>query len=432
MKKTISLLVLIFVSYFSSGQKNYTLEQCKNLYGSSNYQELIPALESLPEEVYVDSSYTINFMLGLSLCKTGNISRGQRVLNWMIPNYDLDPGQIGIINREIYNCGSINNTPVRLGVLELWYNRNSNAGVKSKIYIPNGLSDKTYSSSNTQFIDTLLNREYPNRIIKLDSIVQNKDLPNNRSLNPNFYRSEHFILFGDSRKKEDSLEVISIELERTLRFYNIFFQFKLPENYINVYVLSSDQRLNSFAKDYHRIKLAEKTRGYTFEPDHSIAGSLPTNPAGTLKHELLHLLLHQNFQAVPPWMDEGLSALYEVSVFDNNGLSGRANWRGNIIHDNWGMVNIPDFALRKILIEYSWEKANKDVSNQALVNAISRYFFLFLQENNLLQKYVMAVKNYSPDKSEMFFVEELEKVFKTSYNNINDHYYQWLRAIVKV
>lgn len=431
MKTLISTTIFILISALGYCQY-FTLQQCKDMYYDSRYSEIIPSLENQDSVVYVKNSFTINLMLGSSLCKTGNKDRGRRVLNWITSKYDLDPVQLGIINEEISNCNPSNLHPVKINALALWYNRNSNAGVKSKIIDFNPKPNEVSSTSSSRFIDTSLFKECPLRIKKRDLIIQNEDLPKNRLLIPNFYRSQHFLLFGDTRKTSDSLKTISKELERTLEFYESYFQLNLPDNYINVYALSSYNSLLQFAEVYHRIRLEENTVGYTFELDCSISGYLPTNPAGTLKHELLHLLLHQNFQAVPPWMDEGLSALYEVSGFDANDkiLYGWNNWRGPVLRKHMDLVHAPKYSLERILTDYSWKNANnKDEFNQAdqiLINAISRYFFLFLQESKLLQRYILAVKDYSPDDSNRFFIEELQKVSEDSINIFENKFYSWL------
>jgi hypothetical protein len=427
MKTAAFITFLIQISIVSYTQE-FTLEQCKDKYKDAIYWEIIPSLDSFSGDIYRQNSFTINFMLGSCLCRSGNPVRGQKVLQWIVPNYDLDPKQLKIIRKEIAVCGAVNTIRPDLGALTLWYNRSSNAGVRSKVYI-NFKPEEANSSSPSQIIDSSLNREYPLRIIKLGTEVTDDNFPADRKMIPNFFRSDHFILFGDAGKKTGSLEIISAELEKTLDFYISFFRLALPENYINVYVLSTVPDLARFAKICHRIKLADNTLGYTFEPDHSIAGALPSNPAGTLKHELLHLLIHQNFQAVPPWIDEGLAALYEVSVFRENGLEGMPNWRGNIIKDNRDALQIKEFSFKTILTEYSWDRSKNEERYQAMINAVSRYFFLYLQEQKLLQEYILAIKEYSPGSPDKFFTEVLEKVSGKSFDDFNKSFYQWLREV---
>ncbi len=428
MKKAVFIIFLIKISIVSYTQE-FTLEQCKEKYKDALYGEIIPSLDSFTGDIYRQNSFTINFMLGSCLCRSGDQVRGQKVLKWITSNYDLDPRQLRIIRKEMTGCGAVNTVRPDLEALVLWYNRSSNAGVRSKVFI-NFKPDETNASSPSRIIDSSLNREYPLRIIKLCKEVKYDSFPADRKMIPNFLRSEHFLLFGDNGKKTGSLEIISAEMEKTLDFYINFFRLALPENYINVYILSSVPDLSRFAKVCHRIKLADNTLGYTFEPDHSIAGALPSNPAGTLKHELLHLLIHQNFQAVPPWIDEGLAALYEVSVFKDTILAGMNNWRGNIIKDNRNALQLNEFSLRTILTEYSWDRSKYEEGFQALINAISRYFFLYLQENLMLQEYILAIKEYSPASSDKFFIDVLEKVSSKSFDDFNKSFYQWLMATV--
>jgi hypothetical protein len=428
MKRAVFSIFIIQISIVTYTQE-FTLEQCKEKYKDALYEEIIPSLDSFSGDIYRQNSFTINFMLGSSLCRSGNQVRGQKVLKWITSNYDLDPRQLRIINKEMTGSGTVNSIRPDLEALMLWYNRSSNAGVRSKVFI-NFKPDETNASSPSRMIDSSLNREYPLRIIKLGTEVKYDSFPADRKMIPNFLRSEHFLLFGDSGKNTGALEIISAELEKTLDFYLSYFRLVLPENYINVYILSSVPDLARFARTCHRIKLADNTLGYTFEPDHSIAGALPSNPAGTLKHELVHLLIHQNFQAVPPWIDEGLAALYEVSVFKDTILAGMNNWRGNIIKDNRSALQANEFSLRTILTEYSWDRSKNEERYQALINAISRYFFLYLQQNRLLREYILAIKEYSPGSSDKFFIDAVEKVSGKSFDDFNKGFYQWLTETV--
>lgn len=434
MKKKKLLIYLVVISTAINLNAQYTLEQCELYYNQGQYSVIIPTLKNFKGRVYKQNSFLINYMLGTSLCRTQSVENGTKLLHWLKRKYDLDYQQKIIINNEINRCGIDQVMPSSIAWIGI--GRNSIAGIRSKVYKRRFNIDSSFSYSQNKLIDSSYFGIYSKRIIKKDSI-QNINIPklfytDANNLNKHIV-SDNFIVFSGNNKTEQALKHIANQLERTLKFYFEFYDFKNPNSYINVNVLNSFNSLYDFAGNFHKIKVSQRTIGYTFEPDHSISGFLPFTGTGTLRHELLHLLLHQNFQAVPPWMDEGLSSLYEVSRFDDtDSLYGKDNWRGRLISKYWNHVTRkPSFQLKFILTKFDWEMANKNYEYFEIIYAVSRYFFLFLQEEGKLKIYFNKVINYSPNSEEDFFIQELEKVFTDSYENIEKEFYKWLEKIIK-
>lgn len=85
----------------------------------------------------------------------------------------------------------------------------------------------------------------------------------------------------------------------------------------------------------HGLEVAFGTIGYSFKNDLSVSAVVRGPYAGTLKHELTHLLVRTNFGDIPPWLDEGLAALYEVSRLEGDYLRGLPNWRAEVLKRYW-------------------------------------------------------------------------------------------------
>ena len=75
--------------------------------------------------------------------------------------------------------------------------------------------------------------------------------------------------------------------------------------------------------------------GYSFQPNMSRVAVIPSTTIGTLAHELFHLMVRNDFGDIPPWMDEGMAALYEVSRIRGTMIAGIPNWRGTVLERFW-------------------------------------------------------------------------------------------------
>src|SRR4029453_12868338 len=76
--------------------------------------------------------------------------------------------------------------------------------------------------------------------------------------------------------------------------------------------------------------------GYSFSADQSMVGWADGKAYGTFAHELFHVMVRGNFGDIPPFLDEGMAALYEVSGFEQGRAAGVRNARGAPLRKNWG------------------------------------------------------------------------------------------------
>src|ERR1051325_10177877 len=95
-----------------------------------------------------------------------------------------------------------------------------------------------------------------------------------------------------------------------------------PSYFITVYLVPNDGILGLLASLIHGITIYEGTIGYSFPYDQSITAIIPRMIFGTLKHELFHLMVRKNFGDIPPWLEEGMATLYEVSRVRDEGIVG--------------------------------------------------------------------------------------------------------------
>lgn len=102
---------------------------------------------------------------------------------------------------------------------------------------------------------------------------------------------------------------------------------------------------------------------------------------GTLAHELTHALAHADFPRMPEWLDEGLAALHEESIFSEDGrrLIGQPNWRDAVLQEAYGRTHPPRI---EHLVSQTFGRRDAEVDY-----ALARNVCLYLQSRDLLSAF---------------------------------------------
>ena len=153
-----------------------------------------------------------------------------------------------------------------------------------------------------------------------------------------------------------------------------------------------------------------------------MVGYVPTTAIGTLRHELFHLMVRNNFGDIPPWMDEGLAALFEVAELKDGRVMGLSNWRGEVLKQ------LSDRAPSvQELVDMNWSnfaggETEESTAKLAAIHAKARYLMLFFQEqDNLVRVYKQfQVRGVGADA-----VTELEKVLDQDLGSVETAFQNW-------
>jgi len=161
---------------------------------------------------------------------------------------------------------------------------------------------------------------------KIDSIISNRFIGSRHII------GENFIIISNRFTQSDLALTLQL-LEKTLAYYKKTLDIEQPKNYITVF-LSNDYY--DVTKDIRRIygdTINKYILGYTNPKSFGIVAWLPSaQGVGTIKHELIHLLLHNQFSLCPHWIEEGIATLFEESFFSGDELAPQGNWRGTLLN----------------------------------------------------------------------------------------------------
>jgi len=421
------------------------------------YVEVLQRLRIYRLEPYGKNA-EVDYMIGASLCRTSSRNAAQDRFQFMLDRYRLLPEERKAVRTEMQKC-AINSPPTVIQFLSTGQSSGTVGGkdagmVYTGLEYPNE-KEVTFpdlellSSDYVNVIRNIPTEEYEKRMfdrrdsargvayikhmlqanfadeLKWDEKENAVRRGGRQTTVASYVRATAvgpFILASTGGHTQAQLVQIGRELERVAEFYHRQYDMLLPTKLVVVYMVNNQLEMKHLAESIHGIEVSDSAIGYSIAADMSLVGIIPRMRFGTLKHELLHLMVRGNFGDVPPWLEEGLAALYEVSRFRGTTLIGQPNWRGKILQYRW--IHRPKI---EKLVKMNWvsfdgylelqdvennssdeahdENGNKikyDFSHtqdieRSMNHAMARYFILYLQDKNKLLPVYKAFKGVDVD-----------------------------------
>jgi hypothetical protein len=220
------------------------------------------------------------------------------------------------------------------------------------------------------------------------------------------------------------LKNVGERLEEYLRFFVSEYGMRPPSSLITVYFARDLAQLHDLARKLHGVELAPGSIGYSFPADQSMVGWADGTAYGTFAHELFHVMVRNNFGDIPPFLDEGMAALYEVSRFEGSRAAGVRNWRGDILDRSWA-----ERPRLRDLVQMN-RSAFDDIGGQQATNhATARYWMLYLQDRGeLLPVYKAFLNRRVNDHPAAQAVLLLESVLGRSLDTVDADFARWFKA----
>ena len=227
----------------------------------------------------------------------------------------------------------------------------------------------------------------------------------------------------------DELKRVGESLEQYLQFFVSEYGMRRPASLITVYFAADRSQLRDMARRLHGIDLAPGSIGYSFPADQSMVGWADGKAYGTFAHELFHVMVRGNFGDIPPFLDEGMAALYEVSGFERGRAVGASNWRGALLSKYWGeRPRIRELVQmnRSVFDDDAGSSSAGVGGKQAANHATARYLMLYLQERGELLPVYKAFRNRKVnDRPAAQGVSLLESVLGRSLEAVDAEFAEW-------
>jgi hypothetical protein len=424
------------------GQETY-YETGKSRWLAGNYSSAYDNLMIYRKQPY-GRRPEVDYMLGTSGCRlTALRDWGYKLLEWMPYGYALTRKARELVNREMSRC-KIGGELSRLELPEEEISAGMSAKGKTFYWLDRDIPINSYPARRLQQIpkSDLANRLTPlgrkdEAISKMEALLGSFKMANFRIV-----ISDCFIIASSSGHSEAQLRDIANDLNKYLTFFVKEYGIIALTHYMSIYLVPDIETMRKFARNIHSLDVSPATIGYTFREDLSIVGVIPGKKIGTLFHELFHLTVRSNFGNIPQWLDEGIAALYEVSIIRGEAVVGEPNWRGavlaqlwnerpslaEVIRSKWFSENLPE--------EYDDPTADKpSVKKQAAHMAMARYFALYLQEKKKLSEVYIAFRDLDPAKIEggvqNHALKLVEQLLGKPLQEVDADFVMWFRKIQK-
>jgi hypothetical protein len=375
------------------------IDTLRSLWQAGDYAEVLPRLLDYQDQPY-GRNEEVFYMIGTSACRlSGMQDLGARCFQWMLDNYRLDADSRDKVEQEARVCHT-SERPLTILLAAGARTTSGTAGVSSKMFHWLDRENVPLGDDSAEVVREIDPREFRARLFDLDA-VDAAAAKLAELAGPGFRvaASPPFVLASSAQHSAGDLAAIGAELNRAVEFYANQFGMPRPGHLIMVYMVPYVGALRELALKLHGIRITDSSIGYSYRDDMSLLGVIPRRITGTLKHELFHLLVRNAFGDIPPWLDEGMAALYEVSIHDGATLRGTPNWRGPVLERHWKLRP----SIRE-LVNADWVDFDAEAEDavrarllrQAANHATARYFVLFLQERGQLAAVYAAMRARSP------------------------------------
>ncbi len=324
----------------------------------------------------------LDYLIGTSACKLGQRDLGRAYLAWCAKNYDIAEADRPRVANAITRCGDPVE-PERLGLAAV---KSGQVGVTWRLKTYNLLP--TNAAVRTS-LPTILKKFTPEQLLARRVPIAQPERARDQGVtlagDPwQGVVAGRFIVIGQG----PGLEHLGAAAAHAEQFYRREYGLFLPASMVTIFLAPSVDALRQMAEKLHGFNLPDQCIGYSQQDDLSM---VIIASAGTLRHELFHLMARSSFGDIPPWLDEGMAALYEVSVDDGDALRGVDSWRADILK-----VVQPAPPIQK-LIDMDWTQFSpKSTEGQAINEATARYFLFYLQEQRQLTGVFRAFRERQP------------------------------------
>jgi hypothetical protein len=359
----------------------------------------------------------VDYMIATSLCRIpGREADAVDYFDWIMANYELGP-DLGVVMGERSACGQVA-APQQVA-FQIVPGQGGAANVHGKLYYWLDPSAAAVGVQPITIVRPMGAEDFSSRLFRRE-LVGDAVAATKARLGRQFtvIGTDFFVLATSSGQSDRQLATIASELEKFMSFYSAAYGLRLPSHLVTVYMVPGPRDMGEMAEGLHGIQIPAPVIGYSFRDDLSMVAIIPKTEIGTLAHELFHLMVRDEHGDIPPWLEEGIASLYEVSnvsgkyvpanqfasedapplsevdmgtppmVGSTLAVAGKPNWRGCVLQHLWIQRLMGDSVVRPTIEQLAgmdWRAFNEPASNEPLAQqavnfATARYLMLYLQD----------------------------------------------------
>ncbi len=460
------LIMLLVIVQGNAQQKEFYISVEDSIWTKNNYAGAIKVIRNRIEaENYTDANIPVQLVYykGVGYCCYNYIDAGIRNFDWIVGNFQLSTKALNLIHDQKSSCKDPTAARKFHRLYEIYEvdNRRGGAiaGIRIELFQPGVTVATKGGNTNIDWDNYIDEIEVGNTYlgeqplsVGFDKLRQRLSTTMTESVFEDSIRSRLDIAPDDYLKRvgpqfaisffekyqheyfQGKLDYAMNDLERSMDFMTEKYGLNRPPEIITIYIATNSDQFVQTAEKLHGIKVNRNLLGYSMNADLSIIAKASQLYTGTIKHELMHVLINHNYLAMAPWLSEGIPAIYEVSGFKDDQLLGLSNWRGRILD---GALEHDIELDLEALVGYNWMefnayKRNKYNKNMLAVNhALARYFCMYLDEQGKLveifKKYTLRNPETMTTSVPENAVDIVEESLEMPIARINDNFLKWYK-----
>ncbi|MEK7728968.1 MAG: hypothetical protein AAB354_11180 [candidate division KSB1 bacterium] len=425
------LAVLLSVSCAEPAAAQDDLSALRALWNTAKYEEVVIKGSELREQPF-GRTLELDYMLGTSLCRVPELQvDGIKFLAWCLSNYKMaEPDKVKIV-QETEQCAQALAAPKPPPIAAA--TTRSSAGVSGKMY--HYVSrDQALRTTTIKMVSPKTFEELRARLTPLEQADSAAHKIAKLAGSQFEIKTQGKFVIASANPNVD-YEGVARSLNVYEKFFATAFGLKLPPYMITVYLTPDFRQYRELALKLHGFELPNASIGYSYREDLSLAALCPGRSTSTLYHELFHLMARSTFGDIPPWLDEGMAALYEVSKIEGERVLGLSNWRGQALNDLWWKRPNLEKLVKMNWVEFDQfeeEPSMEAVDQQAANHATARYFMQYLQEHNQLVEVFNAFRTRNPKALKTTPQAEtqavLETILQKPMTEVDKDFATWFKA----
>jgi hypothetical protein len=378
------------ISLLLASQGPIALADIRTEWRAARYDDTFRDCEVFRKQEYGKRA-DVYYMAATSLCRLpGRSDLGVKYMEWITSNYPLTDADRRVVNSELAVCRAAAAPPAPAVVSIVARATASSQGSAKMFFGINGTN--ALLSVPSEVVRQVPPAEFAQRLFVPTSSAaavraartRLSTVPGTQALTPAASASRRFIVASLDARPVAQLDTIARQLDTAFDFFVSEYGMQVPAPLITVYLVRDTSTMQRVADKLYGLRLSPQSIGFSFQDDLSMVGVVQTTAMGTLQHELFHLMVRNNFGDVPPWLDEGMAALYEESAVQAGRVVGLPNWRGQVLQ-RFGQEQ-PSIEALMTMDWFAFSAGGDDFRTirQAAIHAKARYFVLFLQEQGRL------------------------------------------------
>lgn len=425
--------VLLSANFAGQAAAQDDLSGLRALWNAAKYEEVVIKGSELREQPF-GRTLELDYMLGTSLCRVPELQvDGIKFLAWCLSNYKMAEPDKAKLVQETEQCAQALAAPKPAPIAAATTRSSAGAGVSGKMF--HAMHNDQVLRGTT--IKVLFPQTFEELRARLTPLAQADSAASKiaKLLDSNFEIKTRGKFVIASANPNVDYEGIARTLNTCENFFATTFGLKLPPYLVTVYLSPDLWQYRDLALRLHGFQLPDASIGYSYREDLSVAALCTGRSTSTLYHELFHLMARSTFGDIPPWLDEGMAALYEVAKIEGELVLGLSNWRGQVLHDLWSTRPNLEKLVKMTWVEFDQftdEPSMGALNQQAANHATARYFMQYLQERNQLAEVFNAFRTRNPKALKTTPEAEtqalLETILQKPMAEVDKDFAAWFKA----